>query len=71
MERLTADQITPEAAAAEIDGWIDQQMRANITRDAGLRAEWERRTGVTFDPAIPLRDQVKRSTPAPAAGGAP
>ena len=62
MEKLTADQITPEEAAADIARWIDQQMRANIARDAGLRELWEHRTGLTFDPEVPLIDQVKRST---------
>lgn len=70
MERLTADQVTPEAAAADIDQWIDLQMRANIVRDTALREEWERRTGAPFDPDVPLGEQVKRST-LPAPGGAP
>jgi len=67
MERLTADEITPEEAAKLIEDRINAQMHANISRDATLRKEWERRTGVTFDPSRPLGEQVKRSTPA---GGA-
>ena len=59
IERVTKNDLTAEAAAAEAERRIDVQMRANIERDERLRARWESETGLTFDPDVPLRDQIE------------
>ncbi len=60
LEKLTNNTMTPEAAAKEIEDGINEQIRANLIRDDELRREWEKRTGKTFDPAKPLREQAER-----------
>ncbi len=59
LERLTNGDISAQDAAKEIEDKIDAQMRANMRRDAPLRARWEAETGRTFDPKVPLRDQLR------------
>ncbi len=59
IELLTSNDISPAEAARLCEDRINKQMHANITRDDLLRAEWERITDKTFDPARPLREQVE------------
>lgn len=58
MEKLTNKTITPEDAAKTMEDQINAQISANLAREPDLRKEWERRTGKTFDPSRPLREQV-------------
>lgn len=57
IERLTLRQITPEEAARQIEDRVNEQIHANLVRDAELRGLWERLTGKTFDPSKTMREQ--------------
>lgn len=71
LEQLTNNVIGPAEAARLIEDRINSQVRANLVRDAALRAEWELLAGAPFDPDRPLRDQAPNPTPAGrAVGGA-
>jgi hypothetical protein len=63
MEQLTNNTIGPAEAARLIEERINDQIHANLSRDAQLRTEWERRTGKAFDRTKPLRDQVEEPSP--------
>lgn len=58
LEDLTAGEFDARAAARLIESRLNRQIHANLTRDAELRQEWERRTGKDFDPAVPLLAQL-------------
>lgn len=63
IEQLTNNTIGAAEAARLIEDRINAQIHANLTRDDTLRAEWEKRTGKTFDPARPLREQIEPDQP--------
>lgn len=70
MEDLTNDAVSPAQAARLIEERINSQIHANLSRDADLRSVWEKRTGKTFDPARPLREQVESAAALPQGAGA-
>jgi ABC-type glycerol-3-phosphate transport system substrate-binding protein len=57
LEQVTNNAIGASEAARIIEERINAQIHANLTRDAELREEWQRRTGKAFDPSRPLREQ--------------
>lgn len=70
LEQVTNNAIGASEAARIIEERINAQIHANLSRDAELREEWQRRTGKAFDPSRPLRDQVLEAPSAGTPGGA-
>ena len=69
LEWLTNGEIGPAEAARLVEERLDRQMRANIERDEQLRERWERMTGETFNPDVPLREQIGFQAVAAGSGG--
>lgn len=63
LEELTNNMIGAAEAARLVEDRINAQIAANLKRDSALRAEWEKRTGKTFDPQRSLREQVEDASP--------
>lgn len=63
MERLTNNTIGPSEAARLIEERINDQIHANLVRDAELRAAWERAVGKAFDRSRGVKEQVEESSP--------
>ncbi|GAB4545433.1 MAG: hypothetical protein Tsb0013_03320 [Phycisphaerales bacterium] len=52
LERVQANELTPEHAAARAEEAINRQIIANVREGARLRARWERETGIDVDALV-------------------